>query len=78
MEVETALEKGEEWPVPDPTEVASKAQAASPSTVQGSGESGNAASVEPTPKKGTSHSRGTSLSAGVRSLIGSIRRSAPQ
>ena len=73
MAVETALENGEEWPVPvAPIAETSAAQAASP------GELGNAGSVEPTPKKGTSHSRGTSLSAGVRSLIGSIRRSAPQ
>lgn len=88
MEVETALEKGEEWPfsrakaeVKLPTAKASGAEATSPSsTVPGSGEPDAPGSVAPTSKKEgrTSHSRGPSLSAGVRSFIGSIRRSAPQ
>jgi len=76
MAVETALEKGEEWPLSEAE--APIAEASVASMVPGSGESGNPASVAPAPKKGTSHSRGPSLSAGVRSFIGSIRRSAPQ
>lgn len=88
MEVETAIEKGGEWPLSEaeaeakaPTAKASGQEATSPSsTVPGSGEPGDPASVAPTPKKEgrASHSRGPSLSAGVRSFIGSIRRSAPQ
>lgn len=81
MAVESALERGEEWPVPQ-AEAASTQDATSPSTstVPGSGEPGDPTSVVSTPKKGGrgSHSRGPSLSAGVRSFIGSIRRSAPQ
>ena len=81
MAVEIALEKGEEWPLPEaeaPVANTSTEEATSPpSTVPGSGEP---ASVAQTSKKEgrTSHSRGPSLSAGVRSFIGSIRRSAPQ
>jgi len=82
MAVETALENGEEWPLPDAgAPIVSTADATIPSsTVPGSGDPGDPASVAPTPKKEgrASHSRGPSLSAGVRSFIGSIRRSAPQ
>jgi hypothetical protein len=88
MAVETALEKGEEWPLPEaeadarvPNAKALTIEATSPtSKVPGSGESGDPASVAPTPKKEgrASHSRGGPLSAGVRTFIGSIRRSAPQ
>jgi len=80
MAVETALEKGEEWPLSEveaPPAEALMAEATSPSTVPGSGGPGDQTSVAPTPKR-VSHSRGTSFSAGVRSLIGSIRRPAPQ
>jgi len=72
MAVETVLEKGEEWPLSE----AEALEATSPSATV----PGDPASVASTPKKEgkTSHSRGPSLSAGVRSFIGSIRRSAPQ
>lgn len=78
MAVETTLEKGGERPLSEVEAPIAGASMVEAPMVPGSGESGDLVSVVPTPKKGTSHSRSSSLSAGMRSLFGSMRRSAPQ
>lgn len=78
MAVETTLEKGEKWPLSEAEAPIAGASMVEAPMVPGSGKSGDLVSVVPTPKKGTSHSRNPSLSVGMRSLFGSMRRSAPQ